>query len=344
MGGSAGLGPGKPPKLAYHAPPVSPLMKSPSVPARTFSLVMAHLGHESLHKARYKALRLSLASAFSARHLRRWYAFLDQPENRPFAAANKDLAIKPIRAYLSRRFDMKRRVQVLEDTYRLVGARGGALRDVLLGAPEAVLATVDLGAAANAPARVEFVLSRPGVYREGEFLLSMRFSGRPLVAKASFSLARPSADAPAGSLALYIGCFQGGRDGEDVRAMEKHMQGLRPKAAMLFALQEIGHALGLSGISGIGNDIQIKSGRFEERFIRKRANLQFDYDGFWLESEGEKQADGWFKLPARLARRTPEEMKPNKRAMYRRRYAMLDDVAAQIHAALTAPQAGGDPR
>ena len=71
--------------------------------------------------------------------------------------------------------------------------------------------------------------------------------------------------------------------------------------------------------------------------------MPFDYDGFWTEADGKLETDGWFHLPARLQKRDATEMKPNKRSMYRKRYAMLDAVSAQIHRALGADGAEPHP-
>ena len=120
-----------------------------------------------------------------------------------------------------------------------------------------------------------------------------------------------------------------------LRGLEKSMHGLRPKSLMLFGSQEVAHALGVKNICGVSNTKQV----YKRKVLIPLPGLRkmpFDYDGFWIEADGKLGEDGWFHLPARLEKRDSAEMKPNKRSMYRKRYAMLDDISQQIHQALGA--------
>ncbi|WP_163367113.1 DUF535 family protein, partial [Escherichia coli] len=59
---------------------------------------------------------------------------------------------------------------------------------------------------------------------------------------------------------------------------------------------------------------------------KKKDQLHADYDQFWL-SMGAKPLDsGYFLLPARIARKPLEEVASKKRAEYRRRYQLLDEL------------------
>ena len=49
-----------------------------------------------------------------------------------------------------------------------------------------------------------------------------------------------------------------------------------------------------------------------------------------VEVGGVPVGDGWFRLPLTTPRRTPEEIKPNKRSLYTKRYLLLDGLSAQI--------------
>jgi len=69
--------------------------------------------------------------------------------------------------------------------------------------------------------------------------------------------------------------------------------------------------------------------------IDKAQDLAANYDVIWQENgaEGSTRED-FFAVPMAPAQRTLEDIAPKKRAMYRRRNELLDDVFARIEAAL----------
>lgn len=60
--------------------------------------------------------------------------------------------------------------------------------------------------------------------------------------------------------------------------------------------------------------------------------VHFDYRAFWQEAGGTQGSDAHWQLPRALERRPLEEVGARKRAMYRRRYLMLDAMAQAIRA------------
>jgi uncharacterized protein VirK/YbjX len=73
------------------------------------------------------------------------------------------------------------------------------------------------------------------------------------------------------------------------------------------------------------------------RHWRKRKHIPSSYDAWWREAGGQLAADGLFDLPARFVPRDPASLKANKRPLYRHRYRMLADLAAQTAAHLGFP-------
>jgi hypothetical protein len=59
-------------------------------------------------------------------------------------------------------------------------------------------------------------------------------------------------------------------------------------------------------------------------------NIRFDFDALWTEIGGEPREDGWFDLPLTTPRRSPDQIKPNKRSMYAKRYLLQDELTRQI--------------
>jgi uncharacterized protein VirK/YbjX len=110
------------------------------------------------------------------------------------------------------------------------------------------------------------------------------------------------------------------------------MHGVRAKAMAIFALQEVISALGVSRLLGAGNSIQMSSGK---HMITVPWNkISFNYDKMWEEADGQAVEDGWFELPLREIRRTREEIKANKRALYARRYELFDQLSAAVRQSL----------
>jgi uncharacterized protein VirK/YbjX len=62
--------------------------------------------------------------------------------------------------------------------------------------------------------------------------------------------------------------------------------------------------------------------------------ISFNYDTLWTEADGKAVEDGWFEIPTREVRRTREETKTNKRALYARRYALFDLIQAAVDQSL----------
>jgi uncharacterized protein VirK/YbjX len=132
---------------------------------------------------------------------------------------------------------------------------------------------------------------------------------------------------------IFVGGLQGCKvvnQRESVVAVTRAMHGLRPKALLVFALQQLAAAWRISAIHAVNN------GNHVYRHYRKRRTFAASYDEFWQECGGEAGAHGMFKLPLEPRWRALEEIRAAKRSMYKRRYAMLQDLAAQIQRSLAA--------
>ena len=139
-----------------------------------------------------------------------------------------------------------------------------------------------------------------------------------------------------GQWTAYAGAIQGGAGAneETIKASWKAMHGVRAKAMAIFALQEVVSALGISRLLGAGNGIQMSSGK---HMIKVPWNkISFNYDKMWEEADGKPVEEGWFELPLREVRRTREEIKTNKRALYARRYELFDQLSAAVTQSLSA--------
>ncbi|AWX15940.1 hypothetical protein CEP48_06995 [Mergibacter septicus] len=126
---------------------------------------------------------------------------------------------------------------------------------------------------------------------------------------------------------ILLTSVQGGGSKEEVRDLTKQLHGLRPMQLMVNIMQLFASHLGCTALYGIPQNLQVKLRRF------KRNHVLFSYDDFWQEFAGKKQHNPirpFFILPLSATRKAFDEISSKKRAMYRRRYQMLDQASAAI--------------
>jgi uncharacterized protein VirK/YbjX len=286
------------------------------------------LGHRAYGQERplrrlKQKVRWSLLAAAWHEPALAWFARIETGDLRPFAARNPMLCFKPMRAYLSARWGRTRRATALSDAYAFALAKGGAMEAALLRPEGACLATLPGGSLGSVEVRLgtEYRLRK-----EGEWALSLQRPGEavPLMSMA-FGVLRSE-----GGWAFHVGAVQGREEAaEDIRTLTKALHGLRPKALLPMVLQTMAAELGVARILAAGNAIQVhrKKHAIHLPFVHR---LSFDYDGLWAELGASPAEGGWFALPLRTPRREREEIKPNKRTQYARRYALLDELEAGL--------------
>jgi uncharacterized protein VirK/YbjX len=136
---------------------------------------------------------------------------------------------------------------------------------------------------------------------------------------------------------LLIGNVQGPSQGdglERVRELTHAAHGLRPPHLLLHVLRRLAACWGISALHGIDPENHVK-GRWNLRDSR----LRFDYRAFWTDCGGERGTHGHWSLKPAPAQRPLEEIASKRRAMYRRRYAMLDVLDRGVDARLSPAKA-----
>ena len=113
--------------------------------------------------------------------------------------------------------------------------------------------------------------------------------------------------------------FEGSK--EMVKQLTKTCYGLRPAYLMVETMKALTKALGFNQLLGIPQKYQNKS-----RFIQS-SHYVVDYDVIFAESGG--QLKDYWELPLEIDRNL-DDVPSKKRSMYRKRYAMLDDLAKVI--------------
>lgn len=248
-----------------------------------------------------------------------WFELWQTPKLAPLLAGHPRVLLKLQRPYLQQRLDAGSRWEILRQHYSFATEHftAAALREMFIGAG-VLLASLPAMEAGHFSLRL---LYDNLFEKEGE--LSLVFyeeqKQRPL-----FALTFCVSCCEPGRREIFIGGLQGYKGAnprEYVVSITREMFGLRPKALLLFALQQCAALWNIRSLRAVSN---------QTRVHRSATSIKADYDEFWLDSSGQLEADGNFTLPVTFTPRELTNIKPNKRAMYRHRYWMLDDLATQI--------------
>lgn len=206
-------------------------------------------------------------------------------------------------------------------------------------APEAIRAIYELDGSRGATLwtgdfeegkKVSFRLA--GLRKEGLFSLELCVDDAVIYnVNAWIAGTREDASAPA----LWIGAMQGSNAenaAEIIKRLAKHFASYRPKNLVVYVARALARALGCAKIYAVSN-----AGFYANNGIRIDRKLKTNLDEFWPETDGFRTDDRrFFELPLVEPRKSLEEMKPNKRSMYRKRFKLLDAFDADVAAAVAA--------
>ena len=128
---------------------------------------------------------------------------------------------------------------------------------------------------------------------------------------------------------LYIGAMQGPNmeNAKDIiKKVTKKCHAYRTKNLILYITQAVARAAGLQHIYAVTNE-----GYYANNHVRKDRKLKTSFSDFWMEAGGWHTKDSRFdELPLTEARKSMEEISTHKRAVYRRRFALMDEVDASV--------------
>ena len=187
-----------------------------------------------------------------------------------------------------------------------------------------------LGRVGSGSTETVFVLDQPGWFmREGGLVLNLVLGNFR-----AFSLAFSLDEVPGVGRVATIGGLQGrNRDGvlDIYRDLTKEMEGLRPRDLLIEVFRMLCRQMGVVRIEAVADAWRHHRHPF---FSGKALTQTQDYDEVWADRGGERIGETLFRLPVAPDRRDLETVKPNKRPMYRRRFALLDAIEADLAAAL----------
>jgi uncharacterized protein VirK/YbjX len=268
-----------------------------------------------LKRAKYVARGLLYPS-----YTREWFEFLQRPELAIVIRNHPCLYHKLQRPYLNCKLTTRQRLDSLRQHYEFVASHFSPEGIARLYAPSGLgLVSFTLKDLGPFELRLGFSLGE----KEGDLAVRLlkSDSGTRLFTMA-FSVWKYRNE----HAEIFIGGLQGSRfaDKDLVVALTRALQGLRPKALLMFAVQQIAMFWRIPSLRAVSDATHIY------RHFQKRKALAASYDAFWLDCGATLSADGMFDLPAIFVPRNISEIKVNKRQMYKRRYEMLGGFAEQI--------------
>jgi uncharacterized protein VirK/YbjX len=173
---------------------------------------------------------------------------------------------------------------------------------------------------------LRILLDKPGRFEhEGELAINLFRSDSRLYSLV-FTLGQIN-----GQKVAYIGGLQGtsGPDALELyRSITHRMHGLRPRDLLVTAFRLLCVALGVSRILAISDSNRVCS----QSYFKSNAQVFTSYNSVWIESGASASAGGFYELNPHYLARAAEDIPTRKRALYRRRYAMIADIATQIGA------------
>ncbi|MGF6190738.1 VirK/YbjX family protein [Serratia sp. 2723] len=162
--------------------------------------------------------------------------------------------------------------------------------------------------------------------KEGETTLLLRNSQGVMLAEMTFTLMNYQQQPT-----LFIGGMQGANCAvphAEIQNTTKACHGLFPKRLVLEGICQLAQQLGIRQLIAVGNTTHIyQNWRYHHK---KKNQLHADYDQFWLSMGGKQLDNGYFLLPERISRKPMETIASKKRAEYRRRYQLLDELQQGI--------------
>lgn len=261
-----------------------------------------------------KVLTHWLRSTAHLETFRCWIGDDRNPALQEVIEARPSILVSLLHPYLHSAWQSRQKLEVIASHYALLQGRLAFLRATSTRAIE--LARMGDG--------LHIQLEAPGKFEhEGQLVISLAHDRSCL-----YSLAFTLGEAH-GQWMAYVGALQGQHSPDALqtyRELTHRMHGLRPRDLLVTAFREFCQALGIRKILAVSDGTRVCSNRYFEASSRVFAS----YDAAWLESGGVATENGFFELDACLTPRSHEDIPSRKRAQYRRRYALVAELAEQI--------------
>lgn len=245
-----------------------------------------------------------------------------RPENRLFAA---DLQARPellgflVWPYVHAGWPVMTRFEALSQHEQAMATDMAPLAVALTGS----LQVADL---ADISPGLQLVVDRASwCLREGSLVFN-QFLGDERMMSLAFSFGWRD-----GERVAYIGSVQGSNIDSALakyREMAKGLQGMRSRDFLIKMFQLLTKHMGVRQVFGVADEQ--RHHRHPYFGTAKAERLHLDYDEIWQEHSAERTPDGFYRLPSLPVVKAMEEIAAKNRALYRRRYALMDQLSADL--------------
>jgi hypothetical protein len=250
------------------------------------------------------------------------------PELQRLLICQSRLPVRLQRAYLALKFTRKQSLHALLFHYQTMSARLSYEQRMDWLSPRGLrLATLE-GKEGH-----DFYIaltSEVNLDKEGDCTMVIHDVQARVLAKITYTLCRYQ-----GKSTLFIGGLQGASGDishEIIQSATKACYGLFPKRIVLDAVCHFARHMRAEQILAVGNEVHIYR---NARYRGQAAQMYADYDNFWQSQGGRLNNEGYYILPLHLARKELDAIPSKKRAEYRRRFALLDELAEQMRMTLS---------
>jgi uncharacterized protein VirK/YbjX len=291
------------------------LISLPDLGGRLMLAVRAAYPGNSISSLKLK-VRLFVRIAQNLSELRRMYsdksnpALLEMLDERPSWVAAVDAP------YLHAQWTASKKLEIISRHYRYLTGRLAFLRFN----PGASVLIADVPNAAGLQLSLD---KAPWFMREGELVLSLLENDVRFYSVA-FTLGCDGDENVA-----YVGALQGygGEDALDIyRRLTRTLHDMRPRDFLMAAFRLLSAEFNVQTILAVSDKARLHQSTYHSGHEGVAAN----YDEIWREFSDDKLVDGFWKISPVLKYRTAAQIPTRKRAMYRRRYEMLDNLRGQI--------------
>jgi len=115
---------------------------------------------------------------------------------------------------------------------------------------------------------------------------------------------------------------QGVKDNKDLyKTFTKQLYGLRPQNLIWMAFLDWCKAVGIQQVLGVRPEWHVYQNE-----TKSQSKIGFDYETFWQEVGGVGFDEVWYSLPIDYPHKPIEAVEQKKRSLYRKRYALLDEM------------------
>lgn len=211
--------------------------------------------------------------------------------------------------FVNKKFTRRERLRLIEDNFSLILALKEESFQKLLKQEEIVI---------YAQGDLEIVFKINGTFEEGFFAFEIKFmEQRSYGISFCFDLSQK---------ALIIGSLQGLAQGEEAREVIKILTkkcfGLRPQALLVELMRFAMKGFASCALLGVAQTSQMRFAPFGKK------GYFIDYDALWKEMGGIKKGN-YFDI-TQSQRRSLDEIPSQKRSMYKKRFALLDELQGLV--------------